>query len=60
MGSKYYNDINYQVVKMSYKPHCLGLSYRITEFKQHKKLLLNESDFSEAVYKKLEKEKGAR
>lgn len=58
MGSKFYNDINYRVVKMSYKSKCLGLSHCLTEFKQQKKLLRSEEEFSEAVYKVLETEKG--
>ena len=58
MGNKYYNDINYRVVKMSYRKNCLSVSYRHPEFKQQKKLMRTEEDFSEAIYELLEKEKG--
>jgi len=59
MGSKFYNDINYQVVKMSYKSNCLGLSYVLKDFKQQKRLLRKDAEFSEEVYRVL-KQKGVR
>lgn len=59
MGSKFYNDINYQVVKMSYKRNCLGLSYIFHDLEQQKKMLRKDAEFSEEVYRVL-KQKGVR
>jgi len=44
---------------MSYKSNCLGLSYVLKDFKQQKRLLRKDAEFSEEVYRVL-KQKGVR
>ena len=54
MGNKFHNDINYQVVKMSFKKGCLGISYCHHEWEKQKRLLRSEEEFSNAVYELLQ------